>query len=151
MDPLAPALRIVSVLDDALDPEKFTPELQALYLAEYDPKHLAGCFREGVSPAWFCITQLKQTTLADEIDPVLAQTRRLKLAVLHCCHRVEKNDSVTWLETDASELSKKPPRVASDSWWDRLGDEFGVEMLYTIGIAILKRARVPKGKRGPLA
>jgi hypothetical protein len=148
-DPLAPHTRVVSILDPALDPEKFTLEKMKAYLESYDKQHVDGCARENEELTWFCITQLKQTTLADEIDPIEADSRKLKLAFLHCCHRVERGASV--FEVEESELTRKStPKLAGSAWWDRIGDEFGAGILYSIGSAILQRARLPKAKRAPL-
>lgn len=149
-DPLAPHARIVSVLDPALDPDKFDAARMRQYLEAYDPVWVEGAFLEGVEPTWFIVTQLKQSTLADEIDPIAAETRKLKLAFLHCCHRAERGAEVFEV-SDAEWTKKSTPKVANTAWWDRIGDEFGTEILYTIGMAIEKRARLPKSKRGPLS
>ncbi len=150
-DPLAPHLRIVSILDPALDPDKFTVERIMAYLDSYDEKLVADCFFDGVEPSWFCITPLKQVTLADEIDPIAGETRKLKVAFLHCCHRVENTAGATLFEVAAGEWTKgKSPKLATSAWWERAGDEYGSEVLYSIGVAVMQRARLPKSKRSPL-
>lgn len=150
-DPLAPHIKIVSTLDDAIDQSKLTSAKLAAYLDGFDPKHLEGCFKTGMSPAWFCITPLKQSVLSNEVDPAGVTSRKLMVAFLYCCHRIERPDGTAVMAVDADEwASEKSPRLASDAWWDRCGDEFGDNILHTIAISIINRARLPKSKRGPL-
>jgi hypothetical protein len=145
-DPLAPCLRVINVQDEALDKEKFTPEVCESYLADYDPKKLEGCFHEGMSPTWFCISQLPGDVLSDQIDAATAASIKYKIAFLNCCHRIEGAGAQLLHEPSATEWASKP-KLASVGWWKRMLDEYGSIALYNIAAAIIFRARLPKSKR----
>lgn len=107
--------------------------------------------REGKTPTWFHLIQLKGTFVLEEIDTLKYASQKHAMAFRSSCHRIEIPGEPAMVVAEDEWISKQAPKVASKGWLDRVATRFGTEAIVEAGSIALYRIRMPKVATGPLA
>lgn len=138
---------VVLVGDPALEWQ--SDEQREAYLKRREPDLWRAALRNGTQPTVFHCHPLKPR-YGREADR-RAGTDKLAFLFLAACHRVTLPDGRE-LRCETKKLVPIAPgiRVATDDWFDEIGDACSADAIYGIGTVIDERVHLKAEDRGPL-